>query len=84
MSQVIVTNDNLNEKRELTRAQEHKIKVEQAFASWRRSDATKTDAFQRFLVLIVGPILALWAGLASLATGVIWLIRSLFRLFGAL
>lgn len=84
MSQVIVTNDKLSERRRNSRDQELRINKEDRFAVWRRSDVTKPDAFQRALGFAVLPILGLWAGLCALIAAVAFLVRSIFKILGSL
>lgn len=84
MSQVIVTNDKLNEKRLNSRKQELNIKKEDKFTRWRRDDVTKSDALQRFIGLVVTPILALWAGLCLIIAAVGFVLQAIFKILGKL
>lgn len=82
MSQVIVTNDKLTDKRQKSRDQERKIKVEDMFARWRRDDVTKPDPFKKMVGLAVTPVLAIWAALCALMAGVMFVTRSIFKGLG--
>ncbi len=75
MSQVIVTEDQLKDKRLKSGAQERAIERESGFDQWRRSDVTKADGFKRVVGLGTYPIVALW----SVLLGLIYLVVQVFK-----
>ena len=86
MSQVIVTQDKLLDKRQRSREQEKHIETNEQFAKWRRSDVTGPDLFRKTVGMAVMPILGLWAivgGIMAAALGLLrWIFKSLGRLIG--
>lgn len=82
MSQVIVTNDNLKEKRQRSRDQELKISTEAQFQKWRRDDVTKPDAFQRVVGFLTYPIVGLWAMICGLIYVVVKVAKILLGFLG--
>lgn len=82
MSQVIVTEDRLKEKRQRSAAQEHRIATEEAFARFRRSDVTRLDPMARLLGFILMPLLGIGA---LIIWGVLEVVTQIgFRLLGRL
>ena len=72
MSQVIVTNDDLNSRRSTAAEQEKRIPVEGEFAKWQRSDVVGFDPIKSAVGLAVLPIVAIWGfilGCISVAFG---------------
>jgi hypothetical protein len=86
LSQVIVTQDKLFDKRQRSREQEKHIETNAQFAKWRRSDVTGPDAFRKTVGLAVTPILGLWmilGGIMAAALGVLrWIFRALGQVLG--
>jgi hypothetical protein len=84
LSQVIVTEDHLIDRRQLTKDQEERIDTDSEFRNWQRSDVTKTDAFERLAGIVFLPIAAIWAAM----TFAIWLttkvVGGVFNLIGKL
>ena len=83
MSQVVVTDDNLKVLRERSRAQEHRIKTEEGFQHWRRSDVTGSDPAAKAIGFAVLPILGLWAILGIIGTIMVEIVNAVFRLLGS-
>lgn len=82
LSQVIVTEDKLSDKRKQSRDQEHRIKVESQLARWRRDDVTKPDPVKKIIGLLATPVLGIWAGLATLIVAAMLLMRAFLRGLG--
>ena len=82
LSQVIVTNDALSQKREKSREQERRISREDSFQHWRRSDITGHDGFKAMVGYGVVPILALWGLLAGLGAVVLDILNVIFKVLG--
>lgn len=82
MSQVIVTNDKLNQKRKLSADQEHKIDRDGMFTRWRRNDITGRDPLTNLIGFAVLPIWALWTALTALIFAVIWVLEQVFKVLG--
>ena len=82
MSQVIVTQDNLLDKRQRSREQEKHIETEEQFVKWKRSDVTGPDAFRKTVGMAVMPILGLWAILGGIMAAALGLLRWFFRVLG--
>lgn len=60
MSQVIVTDDNLREKRQFTRQQEMKISTEDMYARWRIANVKQMRPLGLLIGLASLPIVAFW------------------------
>jgi hypothetical protein len=60
MSIVIVTKDQLNQKRDFTRNQEQHIDKEQMFQKWRLSDVTKPSLVLKVIGMAFMPIVIFW------------------------
>ena len=60
MSQVIVTKDNLQARRDQSASQEHKIDREGQFSRWRRNDITGFDPIETGAGVAMAPVLAIW------------------------
>ncbi len=85
MSQVIVTDDLLKQKRESTRAQEAKISREEMFTRWRKSNIVgKKDPVKFVITLALLPVLALWALLTGFIYVVIAICEGIFKVLGKL
>ncbi len=84
MSQVIVTNDNLQQKRESTRAQEAKIDREVQFNQWRRNDITGRDPIASAIGFAMLPIVGLWMGISMAITLMFTALKYLFKGMGRL
>lgn len=82
MSQVIVTQDKLLDKRQRSREQEKNIETDKQFAKWRRTDVTGPDTFRKTVGLAVMPILGLWAILGGIMAAALGLLRAVFKAFG--
>jgi hypothetical protein len=82
LSQVIVTQDKLLDKRQRSREQEKNIETNEQFAKWRRSDVTGPDAFRKLVGLAVMPILGLWAILGGIMATALGLLRAVFKAVG--
>ena len=82
MSQVIVTEDSLADKRRASAEQEQKIDVSSRFKQWRRSDITGRDLFATAVGLAVLPPLAFWFFLGSLATAIMYAVRYVLKALG--
>jgi hypothetical protein len=82
LSQVIVTQDNLLDKRQRSRDQERKIDTADQFEKWRRSDVTGPDVFKKTVGLAVMPVLGLWAIICGIMTAALGFLRVIFRVLG--
>jgi hypothetical protein len=83
VSQVIVTNDNLNSKRSKTREQELRINVDPVRKDQRLWDITKHDAsFRKVFLLALSPLIAFWSLIMIPAGVVTWLFSHAMRLLG--
>lgn len=60
MSQVIVTKDNLQTRRDQSASEEHKIDREGQFDRWRRNDITGFDPIETAAGIAMVPVLAIW------------------------
>ena len=84
LSQVIVTNDALADKRKRSAEQEKKIDTESRFQKWRRSDISGRDPVATFVGLASLLIVAFWFFIGGLATVIAYLFRGVMRLLGAI
>jgi hypothetical protein len=66
MSQVIVTNDNLNKEREFTRQQEHKISKEAMYQRWRLANVNQMRPLAVLIGLASVPVVFFWGFLLLL------------------
>lgn len=82
MSQVIVTQDNLLDRRQRSREQERHIDTDAQFVKWKRSDVTGPDVFRKTVGLAVMPVLGLWAICGGIMAAALGLLRSIFRALG--
>lgn len=83
MSQVIVTNDTLKQKREKSAEQEHRIDREGQFQHWKRSDITGKDLPKIAIGFAVLPIAALWAFLTGLIALMLTICEYGFKVLGS-
>ncbi len=85
MSQVVVTKDELSQKRELSRQQESKIAKEDLYQRWRISSANQDKPLFALATLAFLPVIALWfllLGLISITmTGFIVLLKGFSKIF---
>ena len=66
MSQVVVTNDKLKDRRSKTRDEESKIQVDNLRKSWIKSDITTHDSKMRTVASIaLAPIIAIFGALTA-------------------
>jgi hypothetical protein len=84
LSQVIVTNDSLKQKRERSAEQEHRIDRESQFARWRKSDITGKDYVESAVGYALLPIVALWAFLTGVIALMLTACEYLFKVLGAI
>ena len=82
MSQVVITEDHLKRRRELTRAQERLISREDHPQRWRRSDVTGKDAVARLVGYGVLPVLGLWVLLTTVLLLMLTIVKYVFKLLG--
>lgn len=82
MSQVIVTDDVLNIKREESKLQEHKIDRESAFAHWRRNDITGRDPVALAIGVLAMPVVLFWSLVAGCITFSFTVMVGLFNVLG--
>ncbi len=85
MSQVVVQNDRLKEKRQKTLAEEKGITKDLYFARFRKtSDATKTTMVERVIGLAVLPVAAFWGLLTTILSAGVAFSIGIFRILGSL
>jgi len=86
MSQVIITNDSLREKREASRLAEKRINRDVITKSWMMPTLPKRDPIAMIAGVLAIPIAAFWAvmiAFLSLMMGaVLWLFRGLAKIIG--
>ncbi len=87
MSQVIVTDDNLNAKRQRTRVQEQNIEKEGAYDHWRMASLTQMRPLAALIAIASLPIVAFWMFLLSLIgislSAFTFLLKVLGKVFGS-
>jgi len=81
MSQVIITDDRLNERRQKSAEQEHKIQREVMLTN-RMSDTSAPDPVAKVLGVAAIPILALWGFICILIFLATIVLRGILVLFG--
>lgn len=84
MSQVIVTNDALAEKRKRSAEQEKKIDVNGRFSKWQMSDISGKDPFATVVGIASLFILGFWFFLGGIATAIAYVFRGVMRGMGML
>ena len=84
MSQVIVTEDNLKQRRQKSAESERKIDSEGAMSQWRMSDVTGFDPVAAAVGLAVLPVALSWYIIGGLVKLAIYVAISISRLVGAL
>jgi len=83
VSQVIVTNDNLKNKRAQSREQERRINVDPVRKDQRLWDITKYDAlFRKVFLIALSPLIAFWSLIMIPAGIVTWLFSQAMRILG--
>jgi hypothetical protein len=82
VSQVIVTNDNLRERRQRTRGQEAKIDRESAMARFRFGDITGRDPVEILIGVALLPVVAFWAFITAISTVALYFMRLLLAVLG--
>ena len=84
MSQVVVTDDSLKQRRQRSGEQELQIDREGQFKKWLKSDITGFDPIAAVIGLAVLPVVAIWYVLASLVRLSIYASIAFSRLLGSL
>lgn len=84
MSQVIVTEDNLKNRRLKSGAQERQIDREGQFQQWRRSDITGFDPFLLLFQIVMLPLVFSWYLIGLLVKFAIYVSIGTSRAIGAL
>ncbi len=82
MSQVIVTEDVLSDKRNISRAQEEKISQDSRIGKWSKSDISGKDPLATIAGIAFLPILAVWAGILFMMMVMMTCLRYLFKGLG--
>lgn len=83
MSQVIVTKDTLQTRRDQSASQEHKIDREGQFNRWRRNDITGFDPIEAGAGVAMVPVLAIWWFFSIVAKVAIFVAIAVGRVIGA-
>jgi hypothetical protein len=83
LSQVIVTDDKLKQKREKSAEQELRIDREGQFQRWRRNDITGKDMVATAIGFAALPVVGLWAFLTAMIAAMLTLCQYLFKVLGA-
>ena len=84
MSQVVVTEDNLSERRQASKLQESRIEREASFAKWRRSDISGRDPIAFLAGLAFAPIAAIWTVFALVIAVIFSVFKVIFKAIGSL
>lgn len=84
MSQVVVTDDNLKQRRLRSGDQERQIDRESQFKKWLKSDITGFDPVAALVGLAVLPVVAVWYALASLVKLSVYVAIGFSRVLGSL
>ncbi len=82
MSQVIVTDDILNIKREESKRQEHKIDRESVFDHWRLNDITGRDPVAAAIGVLAMPVVVFWSLVAGCITLAFSVMVGVFKILG--
>lgn len=82
MSQVIVEEDNLKEKREKSRELERKIQIEGVHQKWHLGGTAGVGALAKMIAIAGLPVIALWTGIGILIGAAFKIIGGLFRFIG--
>ncbi len=82
MSQVILVNDNLKDKRLRSRQQEQKIDRTSQFNHWRKNDITKPNPLLRLAGLVFVPVVAFWSLLWALIGMSLGAVLVVFKFIG--
>jgi hypothetical protein len=82
LSQVIVTKDKLQSKRDASRTQEANISREDMFAKWRRNDITGKDPIAAGIGMLLLPVVAAWAVLTGFIYLVLTILKYVFEALG--
>ena len=84
MSQVVVTEDKLSERRQASRLQESRIEREASFAKWRRSDISGRDPVAFLAGLAFAPIAIIWTVFTLIIAAIFSVFKFIFRALGGL
>jgi hypothetical protein len=84
VSQVIVTRDELQERRDRSAAQEHAIETERGFVKWHNPSSKLADLIEKAVGFAVVPIVALWALFTGIIVFAFGVLQFVFRAFGKL
>jgi hypothetical protein len=85
VSQVIVTQDNLSERREASRKQERMIDTDSGVKKWQLGDIVKGDpGFRKFLLVALSPLFAFWGILMIGVSFALGLFSFIMRVLGSL
>lgn len=84
MSQVIVEKDELEQRRGLTRAQEHKIARNGDIAKWQSHGTAGLKPIAKIAGLAFMPVVAFWGLLYAGIAIIITIVSQVFRLLGVL
>jgi len=77
LSQVVVTDDKLKDKRDQSREQERRIDVRSVTKKWLRSDISGRDPIATAVGIAVLPIVAIWSFLGAFITVMLLAVRFL-------
>jgi hypothetical protein len=84
MSQVVVTEDNLKQRRLRSGEQEKRIDREGQFRKWLKSDITGFDPIAAVVGLAVLPVVAIWYILSTIVKVAIFVSIGFSRMIGTL
>ena len=82
MSQVIVTEDVLQDKRDASRIQEEKITQDSRIRKWSKSDISGKDPIAMLVGIAFLPVLAAWTCILALMMFMMTCLRYLFKGLG--
>lgn len=84
MSQVVVIEDSLKERRDKSKKQEDQINREDMFKRWRKNDITGKDFVAMTIGIVAIPLFVCWAIILGLISLIVWGFKYLMLGIGAI
>ncbi|MGE0174392.1 MAG: hypothetical protein AB7T49_16470 [Oligoflexales bacterium] len=84
MSQVIVEEDNLKDKRLKSKTEEARIQVDSAFKKWQNPSGAMLNLIQKGAGIAALPVALFWTAMSAVLGILMGIVAQIFHLFGAL
>jgi hypothetical protein len=82
MSQVIVEEDNLKEKRLKSKGEESRIRIDTTFKKWQNPNSKLVDLIQKGVGVAVLPVALIWGGMSAVLGLLMGAVAQIFHFVG--